>query len=456
MVIGAFLLAPAALSAEDLVTGKILEKIICAKDPAQTYALYLPSGYSASRAWPVIFCFDPGARGVLAVKRLQPAAEKYGYIVAASLTSRNGPWDPNVDAAKAMIGDVDTHLHLDAKRVYLAGLSGGARVACQLAQAGFARGVIACSAGFAGGTENIPDKIGFAVYGTAGFEDFNYKELKELDQALDARHATHHIAFFEGPHEWPPAPVLDGALEWLELQAMVAGVRPRDDAFVQRAWQAHVAALPAQTAGAVWRANKELAADFKGLVDVSDAEKKAAQLVPTAEVKDYLKAERAQLAREESLANDISQRAMGGFVTTMQKKVAEVRQLADAKNNPDERRLAERVLAGAAMMAREGLRSAIDQKDYETALALAETAIAVHPEVARNYFDLARVRALGGDPKRALTALQAAAEKGFSDAGRTEAESAFGKMKTDPAFQAALAKIRANPPEPKDRDRQDG
>ena len=70
-------------------------------DAAQSYALYLPSAYSGDRRWPIIYCFDPGARGPVPV-RLFRAAEKYGYILVCSNNSHNGPWEPINRAMQAV------------------------------------------------------------------------------------------------------------------------------------------------------------------------------------------------------------------------------------------------------------------------------------------------------------------------------------------------------------------
>src|SRR3954469_18271247 len=104
--------------AQSGMVGRVLEKVQCAKTPTQTYALYVPSTYTPQKAWPVIFCFDPGARGLEPVQRLNAAAEKYGYIVAGSLNSRNGAWADNAAAIQAMVSDVESHLNLDSKRLY--------------------------------------------------------------------------------------------------------------------------------------------------------------------------------------------------------------------------------------------------------------------------------------------------------------------------------------------------
>ena len=168
--------AVALFAAVNIPVGTIVEDV-------QGSALALPSTYKADRAWPVIFAFDPPARGRTAVERYHAAAEKYGYIVAGSNVSRNGSWEVSMKAAEAMAADVSRRFQIDPKRVYAAGMSGGARVAMALALGSdvFA-GVIASSAGY---PDSKPRKtLPFVVFGTAGTEDFNYPEMRDLDRAV--------------------------------------------------------------------------------------------------------------------------------------------------------------------------------------------------------------------------------------------------------------------------------
>ena len=57
--------------------GKVIDKVICRSDSEQSYALFLPSGYSQDKRWPVVYCFDPGARGRLPVERFKDAPAVY-------------------------------------------------------------------------------------------------------------------------------------------------------------------------------------------------------------------------------------------------------------------------------------------------------------------------------------------------------------------------------------------
>src|SRR5215510_1879698 len=141
------LLAWRALAAE-FPTGQIIPEVKCAADALQSYALYLPTKYDPAQAWPVIFAFDPGARGQVPVERYQAAAEKYGYIVAGSNNSRNGSMEGSMAAVRAISADISARFTVDRRRVYTAGMSGGARVAMAVALGsnGQIAGVMASSA----------------------------------------------------------------------------------------------------------------------------------------------------------------------------------------------------------------------------------------------------------------------------------------------------------------------
>jgi pimeloyl-ACP methyl ester carboxylesterase len=215
------LLALASLTAfaQDQPRGQIVDPVKCAADPSQTYALYLPLHYSADRQWKLILAFDPRGQGHQGVEALRAAAEKYGYIVAGSNNSRNGPPQVSLAAAQAMWTDVQKRFSINPKRIYTAGLSGGARIAMKVAfDHDEIAGVIASSAGFPPGHRQ--SDLRFVVFGTAGTEDFNYLEMRQLEQELSS---PHRVVIFEGGHQWLPSSLAVQAVEWLEFQAAHPG-----------------------------------------------------------------------------------------------------------------------------------------------------------------------------------------------------------------------------------------
>src|SRR4030095_13564057 len=125
--------AHAITQTDSIPRGQIIDKIEALNDPSQSYALYLPSNYTLDRKWPVLYAFDPGARGRVPVERFKEAAEKYGWIVLGSNNSRNGPMDVAVNAWNAMQIDSHQRFAIDDERIYATGFSGGARVAVHIA-----------------------------------------------------------------------------------------------------------------------------------------------------------------------------------------------------------------------------------------------------------------------------------------------------------------------------------
>ena len=279
-----------ALGAQDLPRGTIIDDVKCAAEPAQSYALYLPSNYSHDRGWSVLIAFHPAARGRAMVEKYQAAAEQYGYIVAGSNTSRNGPVSVSAASVRAMSIDLGQRFAIDADRVYLAGMSGGARVALQIALgSNNIAGVIASSAGY---PDSKPrSSVPFAVFGTAGTDDFNYLEMRQLDRKLTS---PHHLVIFAGGHTLPPDPVALEAIEWMELQAMKAGRRPKDDALIERLLDTRRRRIAESSdRAATVHLVEALAQDFKGLRDVEADAGRARELSRQPEVKKALARERA-------------------------------------------------------------------------------------------------------------------------------------------------------------------
>jgi poly(3-hydroxybutyrate) depolymerase len=357
--------ARSASAQPELPRGVVVDRVECASDATQTYALYLPSGYSSATRWSVLLAFDPAARGRVFVEKYRAAAEQYGFIVAASNNSRNGPVAISTAAAQAMGADVSRRFSVDPRRLYLTGLSGGSRVAMGIALSGNGiAGVIASSAGF---PDSAPrSRVDFPVFGTAGTEDFNYLEMRMLDRKLTT---PHFLAVFRGGHDLPPDDVAVEAVEWMEVQAMQAGRRSRDGALAARLLEKRRARIavstdPAETVYLL----RALVADFTGLADVSAESTRVEDLLRQRDIKDALARDQkaddveAHALREvfelESQLGDENRR--GVALLTLRDRLSKLsRRAADAADTPD-RSQAIRVLRAIVF----GARERIDDREY--------------------------------------------------------------------------------------------
>jgi tetratricopeptide (TPR) repeat protein len=244
--LGLLLLAagvPAAdLAATDLTRGEIVERVTCAKDPEISYALYLPSAYSAQTTWPIIWCISPGGNGLRPVQLLQPAAERYGYILVGAYDCRNGPWPATDRAMKAMARDIGKRFAIDPKRHYGIGLSGGARIILDRAikERRAFRGVILC------GAVNSPRRKlsgsgDLMIIGMVGDGDLALFEHLLVEEQLAGRFPQWHEVFV-GIHQWPPQQLATEAVELLEAMAMLHGLKQRDEGFLEQLVGARMAA----------------------------------------------------------------------------------------------------------------------------------------------------------------------------------------------------------------------
>jgi dienelactone hydrolase len=465
-----------------LPTGKIIEKVACRADATLSYALYVPSNYDSKTGWPVLFAFDPGARGLLPVEHFKEAAEAYGYIVAGSNNSRNGPWAPSVKAITAMWNDVVERIAIDQRRVYLAGFSGGARVACHLGSTLKTpiAGVIACGGGFP--PETAPSQsIPFVLFGTAGVEDFNYVEMKQLDRTLDELGKTHRVEVFEGGHAWAPPELCIRALEWMELQAMRSAIRGRSEPLIDTLFKKEVERARAlEGAGSVYQAYAAysgIAETFQGLRDVSEFQRKAAGLKEGNEVRQALKLEKEQEAEQRRRSVELYRlrvrlnlRARPGqsdeldagvaapryptqnldeeddraiALADLKRAVADLKKRSEAKESTPDRALARRLLNQFVVASIERSMALLDRKDYVRASENLALEAEIMPDNWRVLYYLACAYSLKGDKKKAIDVLKKSLQKGFSNPGLLEGDKSFDSIREEAGFKRVVEELKA-------------
>jgi len=457
------LLAHSAAHAQtaSIPRGQIVERVEALNDSLQSYALYLPSNYTPDRKWPVLYAFDPGARGRVPVERFKEAAERYGWIVLGSNNSRNGPMGLVVQSWNAMQTDTHQRFAIDDERVYVTGFSGGARAAISIAVGcKCVAGVMANGAGFPLDLAPSPE-MRFVFFGATGVDDFNYPELKSLEEPLTKAGIIHRVQTFDGRHEWPPVSVATAAVEWMELHAMKAGKRPRDDGFVNTMWQQLLnEARTLEESKKYYEAYQlylDLDASFKGLRDVAEIETKVKQLADSREVKAAIREEQAEIRKQREL-----QRQLNSLIVGRDREVpinqseegvdsrnllpailSDLRKQTKALEDSSQRRVARRVLDGLFIgLVEQGIGLLQTEKNYSESVKRFKLATEVNPDRPGAFFYLAWAYAASRDKKKSLQSLNTAVEKGFSDAATITTNKAFDSLRTDPEYQQIMAKLR--------------
>lgn len=447
-----------------LPAGKVVERVECPDSPGQSYALYLPSGYTPDRPWPILYAFDPRANGAGVATLFSAGAERYGFIVASSNTSASDRADdPNPAALSAMWKDTHARFAVDNFRVYLTGMSGTVRAAIQLAHArpGVVTGILGAAAGWP--FERRPDKGDrFVYYGTTAYGDFNYYEVLDLDEPLKALGLTHHFEVFEGVHQWPPAEIATRALGWFELQAMKAGLRAKEPAWIEAQWEEALARARAfESAGNLVLAEREYrqaGTDFAGLREAASGTAKADEIAKSSafsqgtehrlavekDEKAYLQSAPAILAAVNPVSGPVT---AAQIVAAL--KVVDLRKRAADRSDPEASWSARRLLA--ALQGQTGFYLPTDfmaKKDYDRAIRILTVAIEINDKSSYPLVQRAIAYARKGDRKHALGDLEHAAELGWDDAAGVEAEEAFAPLRGEAAFGKALTKMRETASKP--------
>jgi tetratricopeptide (TPR) repeat protein len=447
---GLSLVAPA----QTLAPGTVHASVTVLADAANSYALYLPSAYSPARRWPLLLVFDPFARGEVSVNLFHQAAEKYGFIVVGSNNSRNFV-DPSA-AIRVLWADIKERYAIDPRRIYTAGLSGGARVASTVALAcrNCIAGVIANSAGLPNGA-TLPGPDVSDWFLVAGTTDFNYPEQLHLKESFDARKVVSRFVVYEGPHNWMPKEFAERAVAWLQLRAMVKGLVAVDKQFVAQQFDSRVAEGQAeQKPGdvlAAERAYREIVQDFSTFRDVKPQMELAKSLAESGEFRKARKNEKAALELQDEVAKKIGNLVAGinqggdqrtDFFSQLESAVNDTYRDKKESSNPARKQAIERGLASAFAYAVESGQQAILKKDFISAKEMFQAGEIIAPESAWASYLVATADAQLGEKKQAIQELKKAMEKGMKNAKALD-DAAFDRIRNEAEFKELSAKLAA-------------
>jgi hypothetical protein len=436
-----------------LAPGQIVA-VTCQADSSQTYALYLPSAYTISKPWRIIYFFDPAGQGRRPLELYKDIAEKYGFILAASNNSRNFSSDESKSVNAIW---QDTHLRFDiiSKLTYVSGFSGGARVAglmaltckqCEIA------GVIAHGAGYPTNWGDSRDKLFY--FFAVGNQDFNWPEVMTVRREREDKGLAYRVRVFSGPHQWAPAPVMQDAVEWMLLKAMQKGDAQQDAPYIDRLLQQTQAdagdAEKKNDAIAELNAYRSLASDFAGLRDVADSERKLDMLKKSPTLKAALKNERKQIADQSALESEVSTKMhdyvngtaddsipLGNDILQSMRRLADH---AEHAKNETKRLIARRAFDELWIAGIENGQQELESRHFEKADACFDLMSKVRDDPWPVLL-LAEAHAAAGNRKLAVKDLREAVRRGWSDATAIEANGRFQTLKADPDFQKLMTEL---------------
>lgn len=186
----------------------------CQNNIQHTYEVFIPAVEKSDAQLPLLVVIDPHGSGKYALAQFKEAASKYSTLMISSNLVKNN-YAGYIHALEELVQDVKNKYPI-GNTIYLAGFSGGARMAIAYAQNHRVNGVIACGA--LAQPEQIK-AVNCPVYAITGMDDFNFIEAARFVLDPDKIPANLLIEITHVSHAWPTKEVLTNAFGYLDLSS---------------------------------------------------------------------------------------------------------------------------------------------------------------------------------------------------------------------------------------------
>jgi len=422
--------------------GQVYPKVPCASDTTLSYSLCLPPLFDEKKPMPLLILFDSHGDGLLPVNLFKAEAARHGFIIAGSNNSKNGmPTTETTAIFRNILTDLSTRFSINEEAVYLAGFSGGARVAAAVAitERGIA-GVVGCGAGM----PNINQKpmSNFSFLGVAGNQDFNLTELRNLDNVLDKSGFTHHLIEFQGIHQWPTAGVIPEIFTWIAFDAMRHGALPVDRNKTNSFIEANDKMAGSMAAAGMLHGQREIYIKMLhylgGLTDIGPLQTEITRLDAEKEVIAFRKKQDEMLGMEQQLqakyAPEIQQKDLGWW----KKESAFLQANSEKPSNPDMIAVYKRLLGYLSLNCYMLSTGMLKQGDLAVASKCIEIYRMVDPTNAEHRYLAAKVAARNKTADEAFRLLDQAFELGFTDVARLRSDPDFNNYHSDSRYKVLL------------------
>ncbi|MGB7842920.1 MAG: hypothetical protein WBL21_09030 [Salinimicrobium sp.] len=289
--------------------GLVVDSLKVSDTLSETYALYLPTSFSNTKNWPVIFLFDPEGRGKSVAQLFKPVAQEQGYLLVSSndISSEN-ELEENIKIAARLVSSVSPGLPVDYQQVVVVGSLDGAKVATYLPLM-FSNifGVLAAGNQFLN-LDLLDRKNDFAFIGIVGDEQFSVTAMNLTAAALQNQKHLSMIYTYEGGSDWPKLDLISSAVGSLSLEAMRNQFRPTNLELVNKLYQADISRVNRMMSNQklleAWDLLELMDDKYDKLKDLDEVEQKQNQLRRSRSFLEQRREQEAVILKEDQLKSD--------------------------------------------------------------------------------------------------------------------------------------------------------
>ena len=435
---------------DSLVTGVVIDTVFCMEHPDQSYSLVLPMGYDPGKRWPVVFIFEPGARGRLAAGIFSQAANRFGSIIMCSNNSSNSSHAGSLRAAEAMFKDAGQRYSVDTARFFVAGFSGGSRFASNLAlENPFIKGVIACGAGMYHNKKTHPVfRDNLYYYGIMGRLDMNLQDMMDTERRLSPQQVEYHIQYIEIDHVWPPPEEITAAVAWLRFKVDSSDHDARDYFLAFQKEEVRTMEEQELYLDAAVRLESVIH-EFPGAGLQGQLGRIKGHKIYKKQARQNKRALDQELLLQKSYLDALSQYVITtpirpDTVFTLQWWNSEIEKLQDWRDsrNIESSRLASRLLYLLEVHFNEEIEEYLKIRQWEKALFLADLWMKITPERLWSQWNVAMVYVRVGETNKALELIELMVQSGNVKYAWLRDAAEFESLKKEPEYQRLMEILR--------------
>ncbi len=422
---------------------KVYASVACTADTNINYALFLPPQYAKGKPCPLLMLFDPHGSGLLPVNLFNTEAAKNGFIIAGSNNSKNGmDFEQTTSIYRKMLTDISARFDIEKKAIYLCGFSGGSRVAgaAAITEGGIA-GVVGCGAGLPAINRNPAGP--FSYLAVVGNQDFNYTEIRQLDEMLEAAHYQHHLLVFDGIHQWPPKELLPDIFTWLRFDAMRQQAIPADrneiNLFIEKNDKIAGALATEGQFSAQQAIYFKMLHYLQGLTDVEPLKAEIKRLSAEKEVIAYQKQQQKLLDLEQELQQKYSPELNLKNVDWWKTEASHLHSLTKQSRKPEVSQVYQRVLAFLSMNCYMYANDALKRGNLVSADKYIEIYRLVDPTNTEHRYLAAKVAAINHNADEVFSNLKQAFDLGFKDINRLKSDADLNPYQQDQRFKGLVS-----------------
>lgn len=400
-------------------------------DTTQSYALYIPASAGAEgKPHTIILFADPHGAGRLPIDKYRKLADRFGMALAGSNNSRNG-----LDATQCstymanIVTDLQARLHYAAGSICLAGFSGGSKVALQTA----ANNSNIKSVIYAGSALPFQPGTGVHLLGFAGTADMNYSDL--LAFASQIPEGSGGLVEFAGKHEWPDTAVFQKAFYWLAFRQAADKKAPASEVLEMQ----YDDMMNKEVVAAAKRNNaleevakcREAVYITSPVTDPLQYQGNINAIIKTELYQNQLAEKNRQLQSETNQKQILMQAFQNQDLPYWTKTISQLR----GSSSPSDHRLLGFISLGCYSYTSQ----LIARGDMAGAAHFAAIYELADPDNTDQLYFHAIIAARQGDNAKALKYMQTAANKGFNDWARADAEPAMATVRGAGSFSRLQA-----------------